>query len=706
MQFLTSGRELLAVEKDFKLVGRDLDLKRLSAVLMRNRAASVILVGPGGVGATALCMGLQAYKDNPEATFDIVSKRLFWLNTDELFAQGSVDLITKGFNSVISVLKRTPDSILIIEDTRDFIEACRNNGCSHFINSLNACLKAGDTQVILEAKDQDIDMIMAAHSDMRECYTLIDLHEPVGDDLLQIATSNVSALEKHHGIKVAVDAVTAAIELTNKYRTRDASLNRAQPERSVTLIDRALASYRLEAHKRDPKVLQLLTDGENPSSETIAVLDADFAKTQKRLKELYRLQREAEISIIDLEEQIEKIKAEEPSQADVPAEPESSRIKMFSRVASASGFESPKIRVIREQIAKLQSAANENRAEFDVLTEQINSKLLLSKDYILSEFSRLSGIPANKLNENEREKLRNLEATLNARVFGQSSVIAKIANAIKVARVGQRNGNKPQASFLIMGPSGTGKTEVSKALAYALKDDEAALTRFDMSEYMEKHSVAKLIGAPAGYEGSERGGILTNAMRSNPNRIILFDEIEKADPAVFDIFLQILSDGRLTDNHGRTVSFSESVIIMTTNIGQPFFLDTNLSDEESEALANQELDSKYRPEFLNRFNGRKNIFSFRRLELNSIEKIVRRELNDLNRAYKDRIEVVISDSTVSAFCKDQYDPKNGARGLQGFIISNIEPIIANLLLEDTKQGNKLVLEYDSTTKTFKSSLEE
>ena len=706
MQFLISGREILAKNKDFKLVGRDNDLKRLSSVLMRNKAASVILVGPGGVGITALCMGLQAAKDDPNVAFDIVSKRIFWLRTDELFGQGNVEAITKGFNSVLAVLKQTPDSILVIEDTRDFIEACRNNGCSHFINSLNACLKAGDTQVILEAKDQDLDMVMSSHSDMRQCYTLIDLAEPVGNDLAEIVKNNAASLEKHHGIRIDSDAIDTAIDLTNKYRTRDASLSRAQPERSSNLLDRALATYRLDAHQRHPKVNLLLHNGVPADSAEIAALDADFAKTQTRIKELYRMQREGEIAVVNLEEQISVQKAAEAeatARGETVEEEPARRVSMFSNVAKAAGFESAKVRALREDVRKFQSVINETRAEFDVLTGEINDQLKLTKDIVLAEFSRLSGIPANKLNEDEREKLRNLEATLNARVFGQSAVIAKIANAIKVARIGRRNGSKPQASFLIMGPSGTGKTEVCKALAHALKDDEAALTRFDMSEYMEKHSVAKLIGAPAGYEGSERGGILTNAMRANPNRIILFDEIEKADPAVFDLFLQILSDGRLTDNHGRTVNFSDSMIIMTTNIGQSFFLNDSITDDESEKLANVELDEKYRPEFLNRFAGRQNIVCFHRLGLDSIEKIVRRELNDLNRAYRESgLDIVVSDASVKAFCADHYQPRNGARGLQGYVVSNIEPLIADLILENKVASTKLELLYESATKQFKS----
>jgi ATP-dependent Clp protease ATP-binding subunit ClpB len=711
MQYVITGSEVLEKNPSFKLVGRANDMKRLTSVLMRSKAASVILVGPGGVGASALLMGLQALKNEDDVPFDIVSKRLFWLKTNELFSSGNNEEINKGFNGVLNILKRTPDSVLIVEDTRDFIEAARNNGCAHFINSLNSLVRNGHTQVILEVRDPDLDMVLASHSDMKQCYTILDLNEPFGDDLVNIVHATAASLEKHHDIKIEADAIDTAIELTNKYRSRDPSLSRAQPERSTNLLDRALSTYRLDAHKRHPQVSYLVAMGVKESDPQIVKLDAEFSAVQSRIKELFKLQRDGEVAIMELEEQIASIKKEE---ADASArgetlqveDPAPRRVQMFANVVKAGGFESPAVRDLRQKIRQFELVINENKAEFDVLTEKINNQLSLTKERVLAEFSRLSGIPVSKLNEDEKVKLRNLEAVLNSRVFGQEEVIHKIANAVKVSRIGRRNGGKPQAAFLIMGPSGTGKTEVCKALAQALKDDEAALTRFDMSEYMEKHSVAKLIGAPAGYEGSERGGILTNAMRSNPHRIILFDEIEKADPAVFDLFLQILSDGRLTDNHGRTVNFSESMVIMTTNIGQSFFLDTSLSAEESERLANVELDQIYRPEFLNRFAGRQNIVCFNRLGIESIVKIVKRELNSLKSAYKEnKVDVVFSDECIQSFCEDHYDARHGARGLQGYIVANIEPLIVNMILENDVENAKLHLIYNKETKSFDTQIE-
>ncbi len=256
-----------------------------------------------------------------------------------------------------------------------------------------------------------------------------------------------------------------------------------------------------------------------------------------------------------------------------------------------------------------------------------------------------------------------------------------------------------------MGPSGVGKTEVSKALAAELLDSEAALTRFDMSEYMEKHAVAKLIGAPPGYEGFDVGGILTNAMRKNPYRVLLFDEIEKAHPDVFNVFLQILSDGRLTDNVGRTVSFEDAILIFTTNIGQPAFLNPDLSPEMAQLEAMKELNATYRPEFLNRFAGRENILCFVRLEMPSIERIIRREIDKINtKYYDDNISVAMNDASLNAFCVDRYDPTVGARGLPGYIKANLEPIIANKLL-NSNDNHKSLANVQYTNKAFQVSIE-
>lgn len=654
MDLLITGSEYIKRHPDFKLVGRDAELERLSAILMRSSANSVILVGPGGVGCTALCLGVQASKELSDTPFDIVAKRLFWLDTDALFATGNANTINEAFQRVMAVMKRTPESILLIEDTRDFIEAARNNGVSHFINAITSSIKNGYMQVIFEVRDEDYETVLKWHSDLREGFTVLDINEPTGEALKMIIEKNVGGLTAFHGIKFDEESITTAIELTNKYRTRDPGLSRAQPERSVTLLDRTVASYRLEAHR-------LVSE-----------------EVSKKLKNLFRNQREGELAIIEIEEEIVRVSAEKPAK---------------------DGFESPEVVELRRRMDQYQKMVDENREEFEKQTDEVNAALMVTRDLVLKEFAKISGISASKLSEDEREKLINLEKYLLGRIFGQDEAVSRLANAVKVARAVRRNKDKPQASFMLLGPSGVGKTEIAKALAAALLDDEKALTRFDMSEYMEKHAVAKLIGAPPGYEGFEAGGILTNAMRKNPYRIILFDEIEKAHPDVFNVFLQILDDARLTDNLGRTVSFTDSIIIMTTNTGQPHFLNKEITFETAKELALEDLASTYRSEFLNRFSGRQNIVCFNKLEVHHIEKIVSREIVKLAASYlESKIEVVVADDAVQKFCRDHYDPIIGARGLPGFIAAHLEPILADLALEG--YVGKASVTYNEIIKNF------
>jgi ATP-dependent Clp protease ATP-binding subunit ClpB len=686
MDFLVSGEDYLAKFPDFKLVGREEELKRLSGILMREKANSVLLVGSGGVGCTALCMGMQAIKADQNTPFDIVSKRLFWLDTDRLFSSGDEKEINSMYQKGIDVLYRTPDSILIIEDMKDFIEATRNHGATHFLNALTLAVKNNKTQVILECRDEDLSMVLKSNSDILEYYTIMYLDEPPKDALKNIVTYAANKLTKHHGIKISYDAIDTSIELTTKYRTKDLGLSRAQPERAITLIDRALSSYRLLAHQGPPKGME-----------------DTWEQKQKEIKNLYEVQRTGEIGIIDLENQLEDQRRIEKERISEGHEPTKSYIKTFM---DSGGLDSTEVKTLKLGIAALQKELIKHREKFNALTEEINSKLELDRNLVIREFSIISGIDAGKLNENEREKLLRLEKSLNEKIYGQTDVVKKVANAIKVAKVGKRDNNTPQAAFMFLGPSGVGKTELAKVLAASLLGDVNALTRFDMAEYMEKHAVAKLIGAPPGYEGFENGGILTNLMHKNPYRILLFDEIEKAHPDVFNIFLSILSAARLTDNMGRECNFSETIIIMTTNIGQTHFLDNTISPDEQKKRAIEELGKIYRSELLNRFAGRENIYCFDTLTIDAMVKIVWREIQSFDAAYAPQgIKVDITNDTIEMFCRDHYDPTIGARGLPGYIKANLEPEVVNLILSYPDIKGTLVITYDGVNKLFKTRVE-
>ena len=733
--FLIRGADYLARHADFKLVGRDRELRRLSRILMRSKANSVLLVGPGGVGCTALCLGLEAAKKEPNTPFDIVNKRLYWFDTDGLFSSGNTATMNENFQKTLRHLSRYPDSLLIIEDMRDFVEATRNNGLTHFINALMRQVDNRRFQAIFETRDADLEIVLKCHSNMAELYTMLDLAEPDAESLRLIVRDAVKSLERYHSVPVDDDAVDTSIELTTKYRVREMSLSRAQPERSLNLLDRALTAYRQQAHTRprgrgelEARLLDVTTalaGDERPAAlqgkskkeldslraeveAAIAGVDKRWQETQATLNRLHKNQTDGEEALRALEDELEQQRIRDTEQrqqddSDDAARSNPKPFQAFNMRTAAAGYDSEEAGRIKTEIDKVQAVIQKNKKEFAALTAEINSGLRLRSEQVLTEFSQLSGIPASKLNQDERAKLLNLDEALAARVFGQDHVVTKLADAVRVARVGLKEPNKPQASFMFLGPSGVGKTELAKALTATLHDDERALLRFDMSEYMEKHAVAKLIGAPPGYEGYEAGGILTNAMRRNPYVVILFDEIEKAHQDVFNVFLQVLDDGRLTDNRGLTVSFSEAIIIMTTNIGQDHFLDPDLPFDAAAAETIRALDGVYRPEFLNRFNGRQNIVCFKTLGLPVIERIARREIDKLNERVKSQgrdLTIAISDESLAALCKDQYRPANGARGIPGYFATNIHPAVANAILETRELVGTMEVVYDSAARSL------
>ena len=723
--FLIRGRDFLEKNlQNFELVGRGEELKDLIAILMREESNSALLVGQHGVGCTAICYGLMKSKTLPDAPFDLISKRFFWLDSDGLFASGDSAKINDSFQRTLKTLTKIPESVLIIDDFRDFIEAARNNGVSNLINALMRTVKQKKTQAIFETRDADLEVVLRAHSDLREHYTVLDILPPNNGSLYAIVTDiSKKRLEKFHEVPVSEEAIQVAIELTTKYRVRDMGLSMSQPTCSISLLDRALTAYRQQAHSKDSRLIELETKlkdiqtqlQSNGDSEELKAAQADveagisriteeWQGRQVKIRHLYNDIRDGETNLRVLETELEDELAKEEEArrlAEKHGSDGSEQAPSFESFSLAyEKIDSDKTHAIKQKIRIYEKAIQEATEGFKALTKDINEALELKSEHVLEIFSKISGIPVNKLTQDERAKLFDLESNLGNRVFGQETAVMKLANQVKVAKAGLQSPNKPQAAFLFLGPSGVGKTELGKALTIELMDDESALLRFDMSEYMEKHAVAKLIGAPPGYEGYEAGGILTNEIRRNPRRIILFDEIEKAHPDVFNVFLQILDDARLTDNRGLTVSFRDAIIIMTTNIGTQHFLGES-NAQVAESLALEDLDETYRPEFLNRFNGRQNIVCFNTLGLPIIEMIAKRDLNKLNQlvqANSPGLNISMSHEDMEAMCADHYKPVNGARGITGYLEGVVKPEIANTVLFSPDAQGEIVIEYDVSDK--------
>lgn len=463
--FLIRGSDFLAQQPDFELIGREENMRQIAGILMRKNANNVLVSGPGGVSLTALALGLQASKDIEGTPFDIVGKRFFWLDTDNLFASGDPTKINEGFQRALKTLSRAPDIVLVVDDMKDFIEGCRNNGCTHLINALMSAVRSPDLQAFIEVREEDLNMVYKCHSDMREFFTLHDVNEPAGDSLRQIVDKAAEGLSRHHGIVVSPDAVKTAIELTSKYRVRDPGLSRAQPERSVTLLDRALGSFRLEQHAY-PKSLRDLNqrlklvelgiekerftdelEGKTPEEAEalrlslkadIEQVSKDWDAMQDKLRMIYRDQRDGEETVRRYEDELEaqldreeaareaekKMREEKGFGAAEPAAPQPEKaagpakfVGFGQRMADA-GFESEEVRALRKLIKETQKAVDDNKTAFQGLAAQMNKDLVLDTQTVLAEFSRISGIPADKLSQDEREKLLGLEDRLSSRVFG------------------------------------------------------------------------------------------------------------------------------------------------------------------------------------------------------------------------------------------------------------------------------------------------
>lgn len=703
-QFLLNGSDVLARNPGFKLIGRKADFTDLCCIMTQSTANSVIASGPGGVGISAIALNLQACKSDPSVPFDIVSKRLHWLDTDGLFALGDNPTIDKEFKSILAILKRTPESVLIVEDTIDLIEALRNCNMMHVINGLNSLVKAKETQAFLEVREKDLGEVYKAHSDFREHYTLFDLKEPEGEELFEIVSGLAKNLERSYSLRIDENAVRTAVTLSNRYRSLDIGLNSAQPELTRLLLDRSMSKYALESHSSVPQVADLEAQLKTASDAQIGELKsqiethkAGFMSNQAKIMDLFVAQRTGERRINVLMGEIETLVTKEKEDS-LLTKGDKKKFDMddFSIFEEATGYSTPDIEKKRSEIKDLQAGVAENKAKYDALTNEINSKLCLQDDHIFSIFSRISGIDEGKLRQNDTVRLLNLGTILKNRVYGQDDALEYIFRRVKIWRRGRRT-NKP-LPFMLCGPSGVGKTEICRALAEGMFDTDLALNKFDMGDFGEKNDVNKLIGAPPGYEGFDVGGQMTNSIRNNPYQVMLQDEIEKAHADIFNTYLGVLDNGYCKDNIGRRCEFGDAIMPFTTNIGQAAMLRVGIDMTEEEAYDQtmKDLEGFFKPEFLNRFEGRENIIILKSLEIGSIQRIALRELTNINAYFMPKIKAMFPQDQLNNFCARTYTPKIGARGIPGKI-KNIEGFIVDKELEDENFTGVMNVSFDEQT---------
>ncbi len=697
-QVITRGSDVLAALGNFRLVGRDQELKELTSTLMKMRKNNLIVTGRGGVGISAIVLGFQALKNDTKTPVDIVGKRFFWLNSDKLIESGNAQTINSLFDRVRQTLLKSKDSVLVIEDTIDFIRGAQSLGCSNLLNALMGDLKASKYQAILEAKDDNLGEILKCDGDVLEVFTLYEVREPTAENLRLILTDAVQTLEQHHGIRIEASAIETAATLTEKYKLPEL---RAQPDAAFTLLDRTLTDAAREAHI-SPKHIAVLKDELKRSQEhgraalvqNIADEEKKWEGRQNDVRRVYRDLSDGEEEIRKLEDTILQLREETLQSAKQVERSGQGGSNALSTLVKNVNAENPQIAELQRKIVKLESLVAESRSSYKSKVAEIYAGLAINGDSVLRSFSVLSGIPVDTLTEDERTRLRGLEDVIAKRVIGQPEPTLEVAKAVKRARLGLKLPNKPAGTFLCLGPSGVGKTELAKALAEAL---QVPLLRFDMSEYMEKHAAAKLIGAPPGYEGYEHGGVLTNAIRKCPYSVVLFDEIEKAHIDVFNIFLQVLDDARLTDSRGLTASFKDAVIIMTTNVGTPHFLDEALSFEEAKERALLDLRNQYRPEFLGRFRG--NIYCFQRLGLPVLEQIARKDISRIGKLVEERgIRILMADEDLRSLIEAKYVAREGARSVLGYIDRYITSGLADVVLNNDNASGDITISFDPVAK--------